>query len=175
MVLKCDIGVNIMVKNENGYYLNILILVIICSCSFLLQCSDDDEKVENDGNKIEENQKSTIMVEDSTNIDYLNEVDMIVDDYHRRVEKSYIGWDGFPPEQGLVPDKITAVKIAEAIWLPLYGEMIYDQRPYRVRLVDDSIWIVHGQYATEVARVGLIVHAKIRKSDGKVLLVLQEK
>ena len=29
------------------------------------------------------------------------------------------------PEHDYVPNKNTAIKIAEAIWLPIYGESIY--------------------------------------------------
>ena len=29
-----------------------------------------------------------------------------------------------------VPDKITAIKIAEAVWLPIYGNSIYEKKPF---------------------------------------------
>ena len=43
-----------------------------------------------------------------------------------------------------VPDEETAKKIAEAIWLPIYGERIYNQKPYHATLLGDSIWYVYG-------------------------------
>jgi hypothetical protein len=41
-----------------------------------------------------------------------------------------------------VPDVKTAKKIAEAIWLPIYGEKIYNEKPYKVSLRGDSVWVV---------------------------------
>jgi hypothetical protein len=38
---------------------------------------------------------------------------------------------GARPEAGFVPDQATAVRIAEAVWIPIYGEGIVEQRPYR--------------------------------------------
>ena len=48
------------------------------------------------------------------------------------------------PKEGLVPDKATAVKIAEVILFRLYGEdSITHQRPYVVT-EDENIWWVCG-------------------------------
>ena len=49
--------------------------------------------------------------------------------------------DRYPlPKEGLVPDKETAIKIAEAVLFRLYGEdSIKLQRPYVVK-EDDYIW-----------------------------------
>jgi hypothetical protein len=47
---------------------------------------------------------------------------------------------------GLVLDSITARKIAEAIWLQLYGKEVLNQRPYSAKLVKDSVWIVKGVF-----------------------------
>ncbi len=45
---------------------------------------------------------------------------------------------------GLVPDKDTAVKIAEAVLFPIYSEKdIRDQQPYRIELKDGR-WIIKG-------------------------------
>jgi hypothetical protein len=46
-----------------------------------------------------------------------------------------------------VPDSITAKKIAEAVWLPLYGKEVLNQRPYSAKLIEDSIWIVTGNFS----------------------------
>lgn len=43
----------------------------------------------------------------------------------------------------LIPDELTAKQIAEAIGLPIYGEKIKEQRPYKAKLLND-IWIVEG-------------------------------
>jgi hypothetical protein len=53
------------------------------------------------------------------------------------------GVDRYPlPKEGLVPDKETAIKIAEAVLFRLYGEdSIKGQRPYVVREADYIWWI----------------------------------
>jgi len=44
----------------------------------------------------------------------------------------------------LVPNKVTAVKIGEAVLMPLFGEhQVESQRPYRAKLKGDR-WIVTG-------------------------------
>lgn len=48
------------------------------------------------------------------------------------------------PVDGRVPNEETAMRIAEAVWLPIYGSLIYGSRPFKARLVDDSIWVVEG-------------------------------
>jgi NTF2 fold immunity protein len=46
------------------------------------------------------------------------------------------------PKEGLVPDKETAIKIAEVILFRLYGEEdIIAERPYKVKQEDDIWWI----------------------------------
>ena len=46
------------------------------------------------------------------------------------------------PNEGLVPDKETAIKIAEVVLFRLYGEEdIIAQRPYKVKKRDDIWWI----------------------------------
>jgi NTF2 fold immunity protein len=47
------------------------------------------------------------------------------------------------PKAGLVPDDVTAIKIAEAVWLPIYGAAIYDKKPFTAKL-KGNIWIVEG-------------------------------
>jgi len=55
------------------------------------------------------------------------------------------GWDyRVPlPKESLVPDKETAIKVAEVILFRLYGEEdIVTQRPYKVKKEDDIWWHV---------------------------------
>ncbi len=48
------------------------------------------------------------------------------------------------PKEGLVPDKETAIKIAEVILFRLYGEEdIVTQRPYKVK-EEDYVWLISG-------------------------------
>ena len=74
------------------------------------------------------------------------------------------------PNNGYVPNEITAAKIAEAVWLSKYGERIYNQKPYRVNLIKDSIWVVNGSISG--GGYGENAYIEIRKKDGKILKVL---
>ena len=66
-------------------------------------------------------------------------------------------------ENNYVPNKETAIKIAEAIWLPIYGETIYEKKPYVVELIDNKIWRVKGTLKMEeVGGVPIIEIQKIR-------------
>jgi len=44
----------------------------------------------------------------------------------------------------LVKDEKTAIKVAKAIWKPLYGKVINKSRPFVASLENDSIWVVKG-------------------------------
>ena len=76
----------------------------------------------------------------------------------------------FKPSQGYVPDAATAVKIAVAVWEPIYGqEPIAQQKPYKVVLVN-GIWRVEGTLQNQEAAGGVAL-AEIAKNDGRVLRV----
>jgi len=68
-----------------------------------------------------------------------------------------------------VPNEETAIKIAEAIWLPIYGERIYNQKPYMVSLLKDSVWVVTGTLAEN--KRGGVAYIEIQKKDCKILKV----
>ena len=52
--------------------------------------------------------------------------------------------DSWTQPHGLAPDKETAIKIAEAVLFPIYGEgRISGERPYKVTLTD-GFWRVTG-------------------------------
>ena len=74
---------------------------------------------------------------------------------------------------GYVPDELTAKKIAEAIWLPIYGDDVLKQKPYKVQLIKDSIWIVEGTLKPNYS--GGVAYIEIRKSDGTILKVTHGK
>ena len=71
---------------------------------------------------------------------------------------------------GVVPDAAPAMKIAEAVWIPIYGEDVVDKEPYIAEY--DSIkgmWTVTGSLPKDVdGGVRLII---IRKSDGKIMKI----
>lgn len=77
-----------------------------------------------------------------------------------------------PNKEGYVPDELTAIKIAEAIWLPIYGEKIRDYEPFKASLSGDSTWVVTGTIHTSE---GGAPFAFIQKKDGRILDVYHEK
>ena len=72
-----------------------------------------------------------------------------------------------------VPNAETAKKIAEAIWLPIYGNEIYNDTPYVATLKNGSLWIVRGSF--HGLGFGGVPWIEIRKNDCKVLLVTHGK
>jgi hypothetical protein len=77
------------------------------------------------------------------------------------------------PQNGIVQDSETAKKIAEAIWTPIYGKSIVDEKPYKATLIGDSIWIVESSSLKE--QFGGVAYIEIRKSDCKVVKVFHGK
>jgi hypothetical protein len=48
------------------------------------------------------------------------------------------------PKGGFVPDAATAIKIAVAVWTPIYGaRRIEAEKPFRAQL-RDGVWTVEG-------------------------------
>ena len=69
---------------------------------------------------------------------------------------------------GVVSDKETAIRIAEAILSPVYGEKaIREQQPYQVTLKDGK-WTVDGT-AAPPGHFGGRFHMVILQVDGRVL------
>lgn len=72
----------------------------------------------------------------------------------------------------LVSKDSIAVKIAEAVCIPLYGEDIISQKPYQVRSESDK-WIVEG--SRQKNEVGGTFHVEIEKKCGTILKVTHSK
>jgi hypothetical protein len=80
---------------------------------------------------------------------------------------------GYVPPQGFVPDSATAVRIAVAVWIPIYGErQVMSEQPFVATLKGD-LWTVTGSLPRR-ARGGTAV-ARIAKQDGRVLHVAHGK
>jgi len=76
------------------------------------------------------------------------------------------------PAKGFVPDSATAIRIAEAVWIPIYGEkLIASEKPYRATLRGDT-WIVTGSLPAGVT--GGTAIAEIAKRDGRIRRVIHE-
>jgi len=82
---------------------------------------------------------------------------------------------GYVPPAGFVPDSATAVRIAVAVWIPIYGErQIMSEKPF-VATLKDSVWTVTGSLPP--ARKGYVVVggtavARIAQRDGCILFVV---
>jgi hypothetical protein len=84
---------------------------------------------------------------------------------------------GYKPPQGYVPDEATAIKIAIAVWEPIYGrDKIAAEKPYRATL-RDGVWTVEGSLNTQPGELvaGGTALAEISKSDGRILRVTHGK
>jgi hypothetical protein len=74
----------------------------------------------------------------------------------------------FQPTNGYVPDQKTAMQVAEAVLVSVYGEgQVKAQEPFRVSL-DGNIWTVKGALPHGP---GGNAEIKLSKKDGAVLYV----
>ena len=73
------------------------------------------------------------------------------------------------PSNGFVPDEKTAIKIAEAVWIPIYGErQIQSEQPF-VASLKNGVWTVEGSLPK--GWDGGVAIAEIAKRDGRILRV----
>jgi len=78
----------------------------------------------------------------------------------------------YRPEQGFVPNEATAVAIAEAVWLPIYGKQTLDkERPFRAVMKND-VWTVTGtvDWVNKQDKGGVAI-AEISRVDGRIIRV----
>lgn len=77
-----------------------------------------------------------------------------------------------PSKDGYIPNEETAIRVAEVIWIPIYGEDdVQEHRPYHAKLKDGKVWVVSGEVYT---KKGGSPFALMQKSDGKILDVYHE-
>jgi hypothetical protein len=75
----------------------------------------------------------------------------------------------YMPPAGYVPDEATAIKIAVAVWEPIYGaEHIAGEKPYHAAL-HDGVWTVTGSLPKQM--LGGVAIAEISKRDGRIIRV----
>ena len=73
----------------------------------------------------------------------------------------------YTPEGGFVPKQKTAIRIARAIWDPIFGPEAYSGHlPMKVRL-KNGVWFITGSLPR--GAVGGVPSARIRRRDGAVL------
>lgn len=86
---------------------------------------------------------------------------------------------GYKPRQGYVPDSATAVKVAEAVLLPVYGEkQIESERPFTAKLRNE-VWTVAGTLHCPDGKggittdcVGGVAVVRISKIDARILSMI---
>ena len=79
-----------------------------------------------------------------------------------------------PQKNGYISDEKTAVKIAETILLPIYGEEILkEEKPFHATLRFDSIWIIEGTLKPGIE--GGTAYVEIQKKDCKILKITHSK
>ena len=101
-------------------------------------------------------------------------IDMRLDTYIPRIRPYFEGYGRVKAlRRGMVPDKETAIKIAESVWYPIYGSQIYTEQPFVAELEGDTVWFVRGSLPK--GRVGGCAEIRLRKSDAAVLDVNHEK
>ncbi len=89
---------------------------------------------------------------------------------------------GYKPKGGYVPDKATAIKIAEAVLIPVYGEkQIQSEQPFSATLKGD-VWIVRGTLRCPDGKGGMttecdggVAMVRISKSDARILYMTHGK
>ena len=82
--------------------------------------------------------------------------------------------DAYVPVEGYVPTAEVAIKIAVAIWEPIYGAAkIAEQEPYKATLAE-GVWTVEGTLPKRYNKGG-VAQAEISKRDGRILRVTHGK
>jgi hypothetical protein len=79
------------------------------------------------------------------------------------------------PQDGYIPNESSAIKVAEIVWLNIYGSEINDEKPFTAKLQDGKVWIVEGSFNGGKHAKGGVAYIEIQKSDGKILKVTHGK
>lgn len=74
----------------------------------------------------------------------------------------------YVPKEGYVPNADTAIKIAEAVWLPIYGKGINDMKPFKATL-KGGVWTVEGTLPKVMP--GGVPVAEVDKNTGQIIRV----
>src|SRR5438045_3496238 len=83
---------------------------------------------------------------------------------------------GYQPKEGFVPNSEAALKIADAVLIPVYGKnKIESERPFTATL-KDGVWTVEGTLRCPDGKGGFttscrggVAMVKISKADGRIV------
>lgn len=78
---------------------------------------------------------------------------------------------GNKPKNGFVPDETTAINVAKAILVPIYGEQVLTLEPYTAFLNKNEVWVVKGSLPYVEGRKGGVPRVEIQKIDCKIIHV----
>jgi len=89
---------------------------------------------------------------------------------------------GYRPSKGFVPDEETAVKVAEAVLIPVYGkEKIEAERPFTATL-KKGVWTVAGTLRCPDGKGGFttdcdggVATVQISKQDARIISMIHYK
>ena len=81
---------------------------------------------------------------------------------------------GYQPKEGFVPNSETAVRIADAVLIPVYGKkQIESEEPFTAKLKNE-LWIVQGTLHCPDGKAdcfGGVAEVKISKTDARILFM----
>jgi NTF2 fold immunity protein len=76
----------------------------------------------------------------------------------------------YNPADGIVPDELTATKIAEIVLKRAYGdETMNRELPLHAKLRSDNVWIVGGTWPYNSDYRGGVATVEITKKDGQII------
>jgi hypothetical protein len=82
--------------------------------------------------------------------------------------------DAYVPVEGYVPTAEVAIRIAVAVWEPIYGtQAIAEEKPYKATLAE-GVWTVEGTLPKRYNKGGVAL-AEVSKRDGRILRVAHGK
>jgi hypothetical protein len=89
---------------------------------------------------------------------------------------------GYTPSNGFVPDGSTAVRTAEAVLIPVYGETkIESERPF-IATLKKGVWTVEGTLRCSDGKggftedcVGGVATLQLSKQDGRIISMVHYK
>ena len=118
-------------------------------------------------------QKQSTSNPSNQNLSQANTNQPIVSSQNSPVSTSPSNQDSYKPKNGYVPDEQTAISIAVAVWIPIYGkEKIEGQKPYKATL-KNGVWTVTG--SLREGDVGGTAEAQISQDSGCILRIIHYK
>lgn len=89
------------------------------------------------------------------------------------LEDTLKGVKSYQPKDGFVPDEKTAIRIAEAVLISIYGEtQVNSERPFKA-VLNGQVWTIKGTLPSHLTGGTAVV--KLSKHDGRILFLTHQK